>query len=279
MKNLKSQWKAFFLFCYYYSIDSLRVTSVQIAAYAQFLSRSLKSYASVLNYLSAVRRLYELCHIEYPSYTVDVKLTLKGIKRLMSVETKQASPLDPAMLRNIFRILDLSDPVQVTLWCAFLFLFFLMFRSSQLFPKVLVSAEISNVLRRGDIVITDDVCLVTVVWSKTIQFRERKLVLPLKAIKDSPLCPVSAFRLMCMLVPASQDQPAFGLADPVYRPVTYSKFTKCLENYWIKPVMILVYIRHTHLGGEEPHGPSVKVSLNTSLNCMEIGLQIVLENI
>lgn len=50
---------------------------------------------------------------------------------------------------------------------------------------------------------------VTFWWTKTIQFGQRKLTIPLLAMPGCPLCPVQAYRRMCQLVPAESSSPAF----------------------------------------------------------------------
>ena len=49
--------------------------------------------------------------------------------------------------------------------------------------------------------------LVTLKWSKTLQFGERKHVVPLVSIPGSELCPVSAFKLLCERVPGNPRDP------------------------------------------------------------------------
>ena len=144
-KNLLSQWKAYFLFCTYFDINPYDITVVNLCVYVQFLSRSLKCYTSVLNYLGSIKSLFALMGIDYPIYTPDLKLTLRGLKRVMAAEVKQAQPIDPLVLADIFKVIDISNPQDVTYWCAFLFMYYLMFRSSQLFPKSLKSPFVDNI--------------------------------------------------------------------------------------------------------------------------------------
>ena len=59
-------------------------------------------------------------------------------------------------------------------------------------------------------------------WSKTIQFGERILQIPLISISGSILCPVAAFKAMCRKIKAKSDAPLFSLTHGRY--VTYSKF-------------------------------------------------------
>jgi hypothetical protein len=54
-----------------------------------------------------------------------------------------------------------------------------------------------------------NVLMITLQWSKTIQFGERTLVIPLVSIPDSPLCPVQGYSNMQSLVCVSDDSPAY----------------------------------------------------------------------
>jgi hypothetical protein len=47
--------------------------------------------------------------------------------------------------------------------------------------------------------------------SKTIQFGERLLIIPIVAIPGSSLCPVKAYLNMVKLVPAVNDAPAYSI--------------------------------------------------------------------
>ena len=54
-----------------------------------------------------------------------------------------------------------------------------------------------------------NVLMITIQWSKTIQFGERTLVIPLVSIPDSPLCSFQAYFNMQSLVCVSDDSPAY----------------------------------------------------------------------
>ena len=61
--------------------------------------------------------------------------------------------------------------------------------------------------------------------TKTIQFGERRLHIPLLPIKGCPLCPVTVFQRMLELVPASHNSPLFLLPVNEHpRILTKSKF-------------------------------------------------------
>ena len=55
----------------------------------------------------------------------------------------------------------------------------------------------------------ENVAIIVFKWSKTIQYGQRILIIPLIEIPDSILCPVSAYKRMCELTPATKKNPPF----------------------------------------------------------------------
>jgi hypothetical protein len=68
-------------------------------------------------------------------------------------------------------------------------------------------------------------------WSKTIQFGNRVLSIPLLACPVSNVCPVQAFKVMCSMNPCSTSSSAFSIN---YKgkiiPITCSKFQHTLRK-------------------------------------------------
>ena len=96
-------------------------------------------------------------------------------------------------------------------------------------------------LTRGDVALTAHALLVTFKCTKTIQFGERLLLIPLLRIPGSPLCPVTAYRRMIELVPARRSCPVFLLPGPSgIVPLTkgsfVSQFRACLSAMGISHV-------------------------------------------
>ena len=72
---------------------------------------------------------------------------------------------------------------------------------------------------------------ITIQWSKTIQFGERTLVIPLVSIPDYPLCPVQAYLNMQSLVCVSDDSPAYCfLKHKQMYPIIYRPFQSVLKQ-------------------------------------------------
>ena len=160
-----------------------------------------------------------------PFTSYELRLTLRGLERLAQHVPSRAPPVTPDILLNIVSQIDLKDPCLVSFCAAFLFTFFLLARVSNIVPRCRSSVHSSSCLRLSDVVITSDGLLVTFHRTKTIQFGRRRLSLPLLSMPGSPLCPVRMFSLMCSLVPAPSDSPAFVLPlDKGFSPITKAQF-------------------------------------------------------
>ena len=108
-----------------------------------------------------------------------------------------------------------------------------MLRKSNLFPDSVRSFNGVKQLFRTNYTFDKDseILLVTIKWSITIQFGDRKLIFPLVPITDSPLCPVQAYLNMISLVVVSQDSPAFSIVKGEKKqPVTYRQFQSVLKH-------------------------------------------------
>jgi len=57
-RNLLVQFKTYFMFCIYFGLNPVPVTLADLSLYAQFLSRSFKTVASIKNYVHGVRVLH-----------------------------------------------------------------------------------------------------------------------------------------------------------------------------------------------------------------------------
>ena len=82
-------------------------------------------------------------------------------------------------------------------------------RKSNVLPVSLSKFDPTKQVTRASVNIQKNMLLVHVTWSKTIQYRERELFIPVCAIQGNVLCPVQAYRRMVQAVPASSISPAF----------------------------------------------------------------------
>ena len=231
--NFVSQWRAYLLFYTYCQLIALPTSVTDLCRYIVFLTWNLNSYQTLKNYLNGVRSLH-LCH-NLPFKMLEnfeVRLLLQTAKKRLNVTSYAKLPVEPQMLLGILGCLDLSSSFDLALWCSFLFGFFGFLRKSNIVPRSLSSFNPSQHLSRGNVTRTDFGLTITLTWSKTIQFGERTLQIPLVNIPDSVLDPVSAYELLCSRVPAQDTDPAFMYwRNDSLVPLTYSVFSQKLKYY------------------------------------------------
>lgn len=228
-KNLKVQFTSYLLFCTYFNIKPFPCSENTLCLYGSFLSRSFKSVQSIQNYISGVKTMHLLLGFEFPyEEWFSVKLLYRGLSRLNPHLPHRSLPITPEILQNMSKFLDMSNPNHSTFWCSFLFAFFLMVRKSNLVPESPTKFDMKKQLCQKHIQLFDDHLVVHISWSKTIQFGNRKLEIPLVKIKDSVLCPYNAYIRMCSLTQASPDDPAFLIKNKS------KKFPLCYKLYFKK---------------------------------------------
>ena len=83
-----------------------------------------------------------------------------------------------------------------------------MARKSSIIPPSITKFNKTKHLCRKDIVLHSNCVLVTIKYSKTIQFEERLVTLPLLPLHRSCLCPIQNYLRVCKLVPIKPEAPA-----------------------------------------------------------------------
>ena len=144
----------------------------------------------------------------------------------------QKKPITPHFLLAFKGHLNLDNPLHATLWAVCLLTFFGFLRKANLQCKGFTQFDPSKHLRRGDILFFTDWASVFNRWSKTIQFSQRILTVPLPRIAQYPLCPYTALRHTFLLVPAPLSGPAFispALTEGGLTALTYGKFDSLLK--------------------------------------------------
>ncbi len=172
------------------------------------ISRSFKSVDTIKNYISGVKLLHVL--LEKSCLTFDsqnLKLTLKGMARLSTHIPKQALRITKDLLLNMFYVLEFSHVNDFVFWSLFLLAFFTISRKSNLVVTSLNSPV--KCLLCQDVMVGVHSLLVVFKRSKTNQFGKRVHMIPLSELKGSPLCPVSAYKIMCSKLPLTGNNPAF----------------------------------------------------------------------
>ena len=158
---------------------------------------------------------------------IEVRIMLMGLNKTMLTPICQAHLITPDILLDLVEYLDLTKRCDLVFWSTLVVGFFTFFRKSNLLPDSMDSFNPCKQLARGDVRFEGSITIVTITWSKTIQYRQRQVEVPLFPIPDSPLCPVSVLRAMLQM----RGRPTHHLfAEKVGIPLTYSKFQKKFKS-------------------------------------------------
>ena len=157
---------------------------------------------------------------------------MRGMTRIKAHHPKQAQPMTVEMLLAMHKFVKQDESLDVAIWAAILLSFFSFFRKSNVMPETREAFAPSKQLLQEDIKIGDDMLLVHIKWSKTIQFGGRSLEMPVMSIPDSTICPVQAYRNMLRKVKCGPRSAAFSYKNKnVVEPILYSKFQGRLRKW------------------------------------------------
>ena len=206
-RTYKTQLKAYTAFCNLLHIPPLPISQVNLARYIAYLSSRL-CYTSVKQYLNIVRLLHIESGVANPLGTWYLDSLLRGCRRVMGNTSKPKLPITVELLKKMFSFLNLTLHVDLTFWAVCLVGFFSFLRKSNLLSNSSKAQGVS-MLTRGDVSFLPAGVLLRISHSKTVQFGERNLEIPIPHIPNSPLCPSSALLLMCKTQPAHARAPLF----------------------------------------------------------------------
>ena len=181
-----AQWNSYFEFCILHGLSPLPANSHQICRYIVYLARTM-TYSSINNYLSGIILLHKMYGYD-SSFRSDfiVIFTLQGLKRVLGATSVQKSPLLPEDLSRMSCMVNMINDFEFAVWACIVLSFRTLLRKSNLLP----SDGSTHCIRRRDLSFTSWGLNITVGSTKTIQFRERVLQIPVVAAPSSSLCAV-----------------------------------------------------------------------------------------
>lgn len=236
-RTRNSQWKRFDDFCRLYGLMPIPASVDVVCLYITFLSDTSK-FSTISNYVSAIWTLHEFMGVPPPAKGhFLVKCTLMGARRLLGDYVLSADPLLPDDLVSVYAHLNHNDLRDLTFWAAICLMFRCLLRVSH------VTKSVHNVCRK-DIVFTSYGLCLTLFSSKTIQFSERKVTVPVISSKGSILCPVFWIRKYLKHVNVSADDPLF-VTPGSKTPVSYKWFSSRLKSLLTSANLVGNYSSHS----------------------------------
>lgn len=192
------------MFCDKIQCSPVPVSSVNLCRYVAFLGRT-RCFSTVQQYVNIIRILHlELGYSNPLKDNFPVKLVLSGLKRGKGQSQSFKLPINPHDLIKFRGLLNMDSLADCRFWAAAILCFYGLFRISNVTVISGTKVAQSHSVRRKDVDVVGRGCVITVMGTKTIQFRERSFQVPLPYIKNHPLCPTSA---LLRFMAASGDLP------------------------------------------------------------------------
>ena len=232
-KNMQSHFRIFTQFCSDLRVRPLPVQPATILRYISFLSATGRSYGTVQNHISTIKHYHRLFGFP-PGWEnlYSFQLALRGCKRFLGAAPARKLAITPILLSRMVSLFDATQPLQAAMRALFLVAFFSFLRKSNL---VVPSARVNSpkVPRRSDFHMSQHGAFLNIHATKTIQFFQRALCVPLPSIPGSPLCPVAALQHHLRLNAVRPSDPLFSVlssADHITRPLTFRHFSSFLAR-------------------------------------------------
>ena len=232
-KTYSTHRDTYLRFCQSMNLPSVPASTHGICLYAAYLARTLK-FSSIKQYLGIIGLMHKEFGLDNTLIgNWQLSSLLTGVKRVHGNAPKQKLPINFDILRGIHSQLDLTYSVDAAFWAICLVAFFGMFRKSHLLISKVGSFDPGKQLTKADFSFFPGGALIRVRWSKTIQFREKVVQIPLIAAPGSLFCPVAAISRAFSFIPnISSDTQAFQWihSSLKIRPFTYGFFMAKLRT-------------------------------------------------
>ena len=225
-QNRTRQTRAYLTYMVAHNRPVYNPTDLDILLYTQFLANSLKSPATVRNYISGAKTFLQQQGTSVAPFMSPFLLNLfKGITRLSTHTPIPAPVIDLPRLKCMCDVLTAMDHEADTARTAILLGFTTLLRQSNLLPATVSGQE--HCIRRRDCVVEDDTLWVTINSTKTIFDPAKRVIIPVAA-SPSKYCPVAAWLRYTLRVPLDPDAPALMLSPVV--PLTPQKLNAYMRT-------------------------------------------------
>lgn len=226
-------------FCSSHNLLAMPASTLTVARFMTFLACTCK-FSTINNYLSLLIVLHK--YHRFPAEfrgTFYIQLVIRGLRRILGDEPCQSIPLSPEQLLQCYRTIEGKDSLENACWAAIILCFRILLRKSNVLPEQAKVPYPMHIIRRKDAQFYNWGMVLTVFASKTIQFKERRLEIPVFSMGQSPLCAVRLLRehFEKLKYLGSPEDPIFlkGVADLGLKALLYRDVLKYLKE-WVRKV-------------------------------------------
>ena len=227
-RNYLSYLRSWFFFALYFGIFALPATEEALCLFMEMMAVT-SGYEHCKNTLGGVKYAHIALGLPFPSSSFSLDTTMQGLKRRLARTPFQVLPIDPKVLKLIYREINITKKEDLALWCSYLVAFYCLFRKANTVPKD-SNFDCAKILTRENIGIDSEKKMVFIYcgFSKSNQFRKKDMCIPIPSNDDPCLDLYRHIVLLMETVQAPPDAPAFTYGQGKF--VGYSQFTSRLKQ-------------------------------------------------
>ena len=233
-RNVLSHIRQWVCFCLYFQLVLIPARASDLVLFAQLMALS-SGYDHIKAVIGSISFLHKNFNVNFPGDSFQLKTTLQSLKRKLAKAPNQALPISPSHLIAMYRLINLSNPQDLALWCSILVGFFGLLRKKSLCPdedpSSLDPVQILTV-RKVIVKRSEGIALLYINFSKTMQFGQKDLVIPLVSNNCKALDPIYHLDLLFTRTKAPPESPAFSYrtSSGNLAHITHRVFTSRLKN-------------------------------------------------
>ena len=233
-QNVISHLRQLSIFCVTFGETFLPVSRNTLLGFIELLSRSC-GFDHVQHVVSSIKFLHQFTGNFFPGDSFEFKVLLRGLKRKLAKNPKQALPITPEMLVLMYEHVNINFPAELAHWTAFIFALRLLYRKSSIAPTSLQKFDPAKGLSREKAVLSEGVVLVYQNYSKTNTFMATTRVTPLVPSQIQALNPVYHYTKLVSENVVQGTCPAFSFYEAgLLKCVTHKSFTDYLKYLLVK---------------------------------------------
>ena len=232
--NVLSHLKQLSIFCVAFHAEFLPTSRITLLGFVELMSRTC-GYDHVQHVLSSVKFLHKFLGYPYAGDSFEFKILQRGLRRKLAKAARQVLPITPEMLILMYEFIDVTKPVELAHWTAFLFALRLLYRKSSIAPDSLNKFNPVTGLSRGKAVLAHGSVLVFQNFSKTNQFMAATRTTPLAPGAIRALDPVFHYEKLVVEHRVPDTYPAFSYSEQgAVKCVTRRSFNAYLKSLLLK---------------------------------------------
>lgn len=231
---MQSHLNAYLSFCNNFNFRSFPLDAIVVSRYVAYLAHVGRRFGTIQNHISSLKHFHQVYgfHLGWEQHYF-FRFIIKGAKRYLGMQSNRKHAITPLMLHHMAFFFDLRIPLHAAMWALFLVAFFSFLRKSNLVVENTRSVPSLKVLRRSNLILNEHTAYLRILETKTIQFAQRSLNIPLLVIPSSMLCPVAALHNHLKLNQVPDSAPLFSVrssGSESFQAISYSQFSRFLAK-------------------------------------------------